>query len=181
MFFKKSREAKNTLRKEEQQTQIAAIRESLAKAEGCADPGEKLMMLEDLGKDLKKQYDTLIEKRDNGFASNSSVAGTVLSFVGGEGGAGTATVLAITKASAALAVTVTGGMLLPVFPIGLLGGAGMAILVAKTVFPIVDKADFEKNKYNHFECTRSTSPLRAQKNKAKPCRVKQARKNCCNH
>lgn len=145
MFGLKSRKEKKALHDAAMQKQIAAINESVARAENCADPGEKLIMLDKLAENLKDQYKSLILDRDFSLAGTASLFGHIFGFVAGAAGTGVATGLGLAKAATLLAVTLPNIAIAPIVAAGILGGVGVWKLLGK-VEPKIEKADYEKNK-----------------------------------
>ncbi len=125
--------------------EIAAIKVRLAQVEACHDLGKKLILLDDLSKDLKEQHSALLRKRDGSPAALGLLATQLLGFMFGGGAAGWAMGTAITKVAALLSVVNTGIAIPAVLIVGSIAAVGSFRLVEK-IAPDIDKADFQKNK-----------------------------------
>lgn len=128
MFFKKSREAKAKML-EEDRKQVAKLRTALAKAEAEQDPGQKLLLLDDLHKDITEQAKdfSLKRRKSRGFIA-TDITGTAGVIAAGIG-TGIGTAIGIGKTAAAIGIVLQAPFLLPSAVVGLATVFGLSKLV----------------------------------------------------
>lgn len=128
MFFRKSREARAKMLEEDRQ-QVAKLRTALAKAEAEQDPGQKLLLLDDLHKDIAAQtkHFSLMRRKSFGFIA-TDITGAA-GIIGAGIGTGIGTAIGISKAAAAIGIVMQAPFLLPPVVVGLATVFGVSKLV----------------------------------------------------